>query len=241
MDIPFVFTTFARSGLFNPGPPLRMLRQFAELRRWGLGLGGQLRSDAARDPDRIAIIDDGGQHTYAALLERAERLAAGLRDQIGVNARGETRTEGQGGPGEPDRVGFLCRNHAGLVAGVAATSLLGADAVLVNAGLSAAQVAALADEQRLRGLVFDSDLRGRAEELPNTVERIDESTVDDLVQGGAPSRVRPPPRPGHTIVLTAGTTGAPKGARRPNPGRLALLAGIRRSPRRRPGCTKTAH
>jgi acyl-CoA synthetase (AMP-forming)/AMP-acid ligase II len=224
MDIPFALTTFARSGLLNPGPPLRILRQVAELRWWGLGLGGQLRSDAARDPHRIGIVDDDGRYTYAGLLERAEHFAAGLRDQMGISARGDPRAGDP--PGEPDRVGFLCRNHVGLVTGVAATSLLGADAVLVNAGLSAAQVAALAAEQRLRALVHDSELRGRTEELPDTVERIDESGVDTLTRNATSGRVCPPPHPGHTIVLTAGTTGLPKGARRPNPGRLAVLAGI---------------
>ena len=33
----FVVATLARRGLFNPGPPSRVLRQLLELRRWGFG------------------------------------------------------------------------------------------------------------------------------------------------------------------------------------------------------------
>lgn len=51
---------FARSGLWRPGPPLKVARQLGALRRWGTLLGGTVASAAARDPDVVAVVDDAG-------------------------------------------------------------------------------------------------------------------------------------------------------------------------------------
>lgn len=212
MDTAFTITTLARRGLLKPGPPGQVVRQLAALRRWGFGIGGELRSAAARDPDRIAIIDERGPLRYGQLLERAETLAAGLRGSLGV------------APG--DRVGMMCRNHAGLIEAMAATSLLGVDSVLVNTGLSPAQLSSVAQEQGLRVLIHDAEFTEHAAALPRTVTRLHESIVDDVRRAAPRGAVQPPERDGRTIVLTSGTTGTPKGARRHTPDGFAPLATI---------------
>jgi acyl-CoA synthetase (AMP-forming)/AMP-acid ligase II len=212
VDTAFTIATLARRGLLRPGPPAQVARQLAALRRWGFGIGGELRSAAARDPDRVAIVEERGQLRYGELLERAEQLAAALRGALGM------------APG--DRLGLLCRNHAGLIEGMAAASLLGVDAVLVNTGLSPAQLAAVAQEQRLRVLIHDAEFAEHAAALPRAVARLHESTVDGLRATAPAGTVRPPERDGRTIVLTSGTTGTPKGARRHTPDGFAPLATI---------------
>ncbi|WP_203917103.1 AMP-binding protein [Rugosimonospora africana] len=226
MDMSFTIATLARRGLLAPGSPAKVLRQLAELRRWGFGLGGELRSAAARDPDGIAIIDDRklpgapgestgpqpGRLTYGELLSRAERLATALHGACGVQPT--------------DKIGLLCRNHGGLIEGMVAASLLGADAVLVNTGLSPAQLAVVAEEQRLRILIHDSEFTEHAVALPRKVERLDETGVEEVMATAPPGGIRRPQREGRLIVLTSGTTGAPKGARRRTPGGFAPLASI---------------
>ncbi|HEY2670259.1 MAG TPA: AMP-binding protein [Rugosimonospora sp.] len=226
MDMSFTIATLARRGLLSPGSPTKVMRQMAALRRWGFGLGGELRSAAARDPDRIAIIDDRklpalpgeaagpqpGRLTYGELLSRAERLAGALHGACGVQPT--------------DRIGLLCRNHGGLIEGMVAASLLGADAVLVNTGLSPSQLAVVAEEQRLRILIHDSEFTEHAVALPRKVERLDESGVEEVMATAPPGNMRPPEREGRTIVLTSGTTGAPKGARRRTPAGFAPLASV---------------
>ncbi|MFS2294149.1 MAG: acyl-CoA synthetase, partial [Actinomadura sp.] len=69
---------FVRSGMARPGPPLRVVRQLDALRRWGTLLGGTLVSTAARDPGRVAIVDDEGELTYGEADARTDRLAAAL-------------------------------------------------------------------------------------------------------------------------------------------------------------------
>ncbi|MEU5944069.1 AMP-binding protein [Micromonospora sp. NPDC047465] len=213
MDLPFVVATLTRRGLLAPGRPIRVAAQLGALRKWGWSLAGELRQAAARDPDRAAVVDErGAELTYAELLDRAERLARATRAAFGVQ------------PG--DRVGVLCRNHHGLIETVVAAILLGADAVLVNTGLSAAQLATVAEEQRLRVLVHDSEFAERLLGIPAEVHRLDERAREELVVGALPGELRPPERDGRIIVLTSGTTGAPKGARRPTPNGFGPLVSI---------------
>ncbi|HET8660224.1 MAG TPA: AMP-binding protein [Micromonosporaceae bacterium] len=208
MDPVFVLATLGRAGMLQPGSPLRVARQVDALRRWGFGLAGELRSAAARSPDRVAVIDERGELTYAALLDRAERLARALRRDLRLAAG--------------DRLGILCRNGAGLVEGAVAAGLLGADAVLLNTGLSAPQLAAVAQEQQVRAVLHDSDRTG----VPDAVPHLDEARVERMVATAPAGALRPPGREGRTIVLTSGTTGVPKGARRPTPPGLRPLASV---------------
>jgi acyl-CoA synthetase (AMP-forming)/AMP-acid ligase II len=213
MHLAHTLLTLGRRGLFKPGPPHRVTAQLNALRAWGFGLAGELRSAAARSPRSIAIVDeDRGEISYGRLLHRAERLARSLRTVATVQ------------PG--DRVGLMCRNHAGMVEAMLAVNLIGADAVLANTGLSGQQLAAVAEEQRLRVLVYDREFAEYVSMVPGSVERLDESRVEDLVRQAPAGELRPPPRAGRTIVLTSGTTGTPKGARRRTPAGFAPLASI---------------
>lgn len=213
MDLPFVVATLTRRGLLAPGRPIRVASQLQALRRWGWNIAGELRQAAARDPDRAAVVDEQGTGlTYAELLDRSEQLARGMRTALGVR------------PG--DRVGVLCRNHHGLVETIVAATLLGGDAVLVNTGLSAGQLATVAQEQRLRVLAHDAEFADRVANLPAEVQRLDERAREALVVGAVPGELRPPERDGRIIVLTSGTTGVPKGARRPTPNGFGPLVSI---------------
>ncbi|MFV2018587.1 AMP-binding protein [Micromonospora sp. LOL_023] len=214
MELPFVMATLTRRGLLTPGSPVRTFAQLSALRRWGFTLAGELRQAAARDPDRIALIDDTDrQVTYRELLDNTERLASSLRTTLGVTVG--------------DRIGLLCRNHPDLIMMMIAAGLLGADTVLLHTGLAGPQLAAVADEQRIRVLLHDREFNESVAAVGAEVVRIDEARVAELL-GKAPAnaRVDPPQRDGRTIMLTSGTTGTPKGARRRTPATFGPLASI---------------
>jgi acyl-CoA synthetase (AMP-forming)/AMP-acid ligase II len=212
MEAPFIASTMARRGLLSPGSPLRVTRQLNTLRRWGFGLAGELRQAAVRDPGRVAVIDDEcGAVTYAQLLDRSTRVSAALEARPG------------------DRIGVLRRNSAGMLATLIGVTQLGADAVLVNTGLAPAQLTALTRDQGLRLVVHDDDFDGVPPEVALPVSRLEERAA-----GVTPVPLSPPERPSRTIVLTSGTTGAPKGARRPTPtGFGSLCVFVDRIPLRR--------
>ncbi len=185
----------ARSGVVRPVRPDRLLGMAAGLLRYGLTITAGYAVGAARHPDRTAIVDDAGSLTFAELAERTDAMARGLAG-TGV------------GPGT--RVGLLCRNHRGAIEAQVAAGKLGADIVLLNTGLPAHQLRDVAAELQLHTLVADDEFDAALAELPERCR-----VLRDLagLDGPGPLPRRPPA--GHTIVLTSGTSGPPKGARRP--------------------------
>ncbi|MEV4280476.1 AMP-binding protein [Actinoplanes xinjiangensis] len=205
MDALFIASTMARRGLLTPGDPVRVARQFGALGRWGFGLAGELRQAAARSPRRIAVIDDERQVTYAELLDRSARLAAALPVRAG------------------DRVGLLCRNSARMLEAMIGVATRGADVVLINTGLSGHQLDQVVQGQGLAALIHDDEFADRIAGVP---DRIGGTRVDELIAATPAGLTVPPERPGRTIVLTSGTTGVPKGARRPTPGGFSPLCSV---------------
>ncbi|WP_433389103.1 AMP-binding protein [Micromonospora sp. KLBMP9576] len=70
------------------------------------------------------------------------------------------------------------------------------------------------------------DPADRTAELPADVRRLDGPGREQLLAGASPGELRPPQRDGRIVVLTSGTTGAPKGARRPTPNGFGPLVSI---------------
>jgi acyl-CoA synthetase (AMP-forming)/AMP-acid ligase II len=215
--------TLIKAGVIAPGRLDRVTRQLVALRSWGLSLAGGYTSAAARDPHRIALIDERRKVTFAELADRTTRMARGL-STLGV--QGKTR------------VAVLCRNHAGLIEALTATAKLGADTVLLNTGLSATQMQAVLREQQVELIIADEEflpligtpppgvrlLLAWTDAAPGSINT--NTSLDDLVDAFPGGKMDPPEIIGRTIVLTSGTTGAPKGARRPPPHGLGALASI---------------
>jgi acyl-CoA synthetase (AMP-forming)/AMP-acid ligase II len=141
------------------------------------------------------------------MLDRSEKLARVL--EVGLEV----------GPG--DRVGVLCRNSAAMIETLVAVTMIGADPVLLNTGLSGPQLAAVARDQGLRRIVHSAEF-----DLGELDCGIPEQDLDELIAAAPAGPLAPPAQPGRTIVLTSGTTGVPKGARRPTPGGFGPLASI---------------
>ncbi|MQY04774.1 AMP-binding protein [Actinomadura macrotermitis] len=201
---------FARSGLWRPGPPARVARQLGALRRWGTLLGGTWASAAARDPGRVAIIDDEGALTYAEVDRRTDRLALAL-----------------GRYGEPSRIAVLCRNHRWMIETLVACSKRGADLVLLNTGMSAEQLLAVLERQHVEVVIADPEFADFLEAVPEKVRVITSGAQLESVIAGAPdATVVPPALAGRTIMLSSGTTGTPKGADRHSKPGLTPLASI---------------
>jgi acyl-CoA synthetase (AMP-forming)/AMP-acid ligase II len=169
------------------------------VRRWGRGLAGAVAGNAATNPDGICLRDDAGTVTHAQLHDRSSRLAAALGAQ---------------GIGAGDGVGLLCRDSRYFVYAAVAVAKLGADLILLNTSFSGPQLQDVLDRESTRALIHDaefSELIGEGDVL-----RVEgEQAIDALIAGAPRAEPDPPASPGRTILLTSGTTGTPKGARRP--------------------------
>lgn len=191
-------------------PPLTSARQLRSLYRWGFNLAGGYAAGAAHSPDQVALIDDGSTATFAETDKRTTALA-GAMYEVGLRAG--------------DAVGLLAGNHCGMVESMVAAGKLGVDVALLNSGLSGRRIEDIVQRHRLSALFVDTDLahlvqylhadlpRFFTDDAPADPTRI---TIEDLI-AIRHTKFPVPAVPGRQIVLTSGTSGTPKGARRPHP------------------------
>jgi fatty-acyl-CoA synthase len=169
---------------------------------------------ADRTPDKLAMIDQstGRRLTYAALDERAGRLAAYLREAWGI-ARG-------------DRVAILAKNSTEYFEFQYACMKLGAMMLPLNWRLAEQELAFILADAGAVGLVYDAEFAPRVpvvlvpsirhqlcidthERAPAGVEVYEHAIQSTAQQQGmAANTTHDDPM---MIMYTAGTTGRPKG------------------------------
>ncbi len=194
-----------RSRLLVPPGPTALLRLGREVARGRTNLATLLGMAAVRWPNRAAMIDDEGDISYRELLLCTQSLADELQ------LRGS-------GPGHV--VGVLCRNGRAFVAAVFAGAMVGTDVVLLNTEFPAESLAAALRSHRIGLVVCDSEFVPLVRDADDGVRVVDAADVD--VREG----VRPPvARAGRIVLLTSGTTGAPKGVPRQPKIRMAVGTG----------------
>src|SRR5436305_12121395 len=178
-DAAFTARQLAKAGLIRRERPDRLLRAAVALRRFGPTPAAGYTAAAARAPDRTAIEDERGAVTFGELHRRTNALARAL-SAAGV------------GPG--DGVALLARNHRGFVETTVACSKLGADAVYLNTGLAAPQIAAVIDRERPTVLIHDAEFTdvctAAARARPTFLAwgegpKSGPPGLDDLIAGGA--------------------------------------------------------
>jgi acyl-CoA synthetase (AMP-forming)/AMP-acid ligase II len=197
------------AGLVRPMRPDRLLRFVRTLLRWGHSPAAGVIVLADRFPDETMIVDELGTLTYSEVNIRTNALAHSFAE-LGV--------------GEGDGVGIMCRNHRGFIEATLAASKLGANSLYLNTAFAGPQLAEVVEREAPKLIVYDEEFAGLLSESgegPARVvawhDRLEDHTIDELIAKGSPGDVVPPSREGRSVLLTSGTTGAPKGAARANP------------------------
>lgn len=188
----------ARSNTSPFERPDRLPRAMLAMAPWGASLPGAVAAAAARYPDRVAIVDDGGSVSYGELWARARSVAAGLADLADLGAA----------PGAT--VGVLGRNHRGFVEWLVGAAATGAHVVLMNTGFAGPQLADVVEHEDVSLLLHDDEFTDVA--AASDVPTVDETTAAAMASAGR--SVRPTRHQGRLVILTSGTTGRPKGAAR---------------------------
>ncbi|MDN5915070.1 MAG: AMP-binding protein [Pseudonocardia sp.] len=202
-----------RSGVVRPIRPERLYGMGRALVRYGYSVTAAFCVGAARHPYRLAVVDDDGVLTYAELDARTDRIAQALLAS---------------GAAPGGAVGILCRNHRAPVEVMVAAGKAGADVVLLNTGLSAEQLRGVAQQQKLHTVVTDPDFTHLIPDGPRVIRTDGDGpgTLNAMAEAGGPAELPFKPERSRMIVLTSGTTGTPKGAKRPHPSSLAPAASI---------------
>ena len=210
----------AQRGMLRPIRPDRLIQIGLTLHRWGSTPAGAFAVNAIARPDQAGIVDDDRTLTYAEIDARTNALANEL-------ARRGLR------PGE--KLAVLCRNGSGFVESLVACAKLGADILPLNTSFAASELKAVIDRERPPVIVYDDEfqeiVRGAALKVRERIlARAEEGTagrvptIDQLAESGSRAAPEAPEEEGRTVILTSGTTGAPKGARLGRPEGIDPLA-----------------
>jgi fatty-acyl-CoA synthase len=204
-----------RMGLTAPVRPDRLVDMVRGVRHWGMGSAAAYAMGAARDPGRIAVIDERDSITFGEMDRQSSIVAAGLAE-MGVSTG--------------DSVALLARNSAAFIIAQVALSKLGADILYANTGFAGPQLGDVLDSEKATAIVADDEFAAIVAEhaggrpyLKAWVE--DGSAPKDSIaglvasaQGKSTPELPSPDRDSRHIILTSGTTGRPKGAARGSSG-----------------------
>jgi acyl-CoA synthetase (AMP-forming)/AMP-acid ligase II len=216
-----LLATLTRSGLLAALRPDKYLRMGLTVRREGITATTGIALSAVRCPDRVALIDERGALTWKELDARCNALAAALEERAG---------------GPPRVVGILCRNHRGFIEALAAAGKIGADTLLLNTAFAGPQLAGVLDREDADLVIYDEEFdgivdaahRGRPFErvIAWSDDKAADATVEELITKYTGQSPQKRYRSGKLVLLTSGTTGTPKGARRPGGGDIGTLKAI---------------
>ena len=220
--------TLWRARLIAPMRPDRYLRMGLAMRRAGLTATVGFAAAAQRCPDRPGLIDEHGSLTWQQLDDRCDALGVALQQT-------------DSGSDLPPTVAVMCRNHRGFIEALVGANRIGADVLLLNtsfAGPAMAEVIERESAGRPITVIYDEEFTDTVEralrDIPNatrilawtdsadSADSTDNAdvtgsataTVDSLIEAHLGRRPQPASRKSDVILLTSGTTGAPKGAKR---------------------------
>ncbi|OBB71833.1 acyl-CoA synthetase [Mycolicibacterium flavescens] len=209
-DVLGLVQTLWRAGLIAPLRPDKYLRMGAAMRRVGMTATVGFAAAAQRCPDRPGLVDERGTLTWKQIDDRCDAVATGLQALPG---------------GTPKTVAVMCRNHRGFIESLVASNRIGADVLLLNTSFAGPAMAEVVDREGADVVIFDEEFaeivdRAMADKpdatriLAWTDEATDGLTLDQLIESNLGKRPAATERNSDIILLTSGTTGTPKGAKR---------------------------
>lgn len=226
----WVFKVLVTTRMLVLMSPAKYVRLVRILREQGTNATTSFALAAVRRPHGTGLVDERGSLTWQELQDRSAALAAGLLATTGAGARIET-------------VAILCRNHRGFVDALLANSRLGGSALLLNTGFSGPQLADVMEREGARVILYDEEFAGVVADARARIDGLVEvlGWTDSPVPAGvlsiegliAAHAGQAPPKPatrGRVVLLTSGTTGTPKGARRSGGGADELASMLERIP-----------
>ncbi|MCA3849212.1 MAG: amino acid adenylation domain-containing protein, partial [Burkholderia sp.] len=172
----------------------------------GASVGERLAACAAAAPDAVALIDDAGETTYAALLEQCDRRAAALT-ALGVR--------------QGDIVAVCAGRSAATLQTVLALFRIGAVYLPLDPALPEARHRFMVDDARPVAIVGDATASACLRACG--VQFVEQAALAEAGPAGLAAAPRVSPGDQAYILYTSGSTGTPKGVLCRQEGILALF------------------
>ena len=209
----------------TPARPRTLLDLGRVVLRWGTGPAGGFATLAARAPHAVGVVDELGELTWGELHRRSNSLARALAER---------------GVGEGDSVAVMCRNHRGFIDASIAIAKLGADILYLNTAFAGPQLVEVLEREAPSLVIHDEEFTGllAGAQVERRVlawtdgDAAGRETLEQLVASYDEGDLQPPQRHARIVILTSGTTGAPKGAPRKEAGIDAAVSLLSRMPLR---------
>ncbi|HQU85470.1 MAG TPA: AMP-binding protein [Pyrinomonadaceae bacterium] len=178
--------------------PLGFLRFVWSLASEGTNLMALLKFSAGKYVNKIAVFDEKENVSYQELYLQSKNLAANLQQKFGLE--------------KGNKAAFLCRGHADFIRAVCAASRIGVRIFLLNPEMTAEQLSALLERHKFDFIFYDDEAKNLINSgLKAKVFAVNEQTK--YLESTSNSKIKRA-FSGEIIVLTGGTTGTPKTARR---------------------------
>ena len=206
-----LLSTLWRARLIAPLRPDRYLRMGLAVRRAGVNATIGFATAAQRCPDAPGVIDELGTLTWRELDDRC--------DALGVALQKDAEDSG------PSTIAVMCRNHRGFIEALVAANRIGADVLLLNTSFAGPAMKEVIEREGADVVIYDQEFapsvdraltdRPQARRILAWVdEPANAVTVESLITAHRGQRPQPATRKSDVILLTSGTTGSPKGAKR---------------------------
>lgn len=158
-----------------------------------------LKFTAIRFPEQIAVTDENQSATYEEIYIHSQNLANNLQIKFSLKAK--------------MKVAFLCRNNIAFVKALCAVSRIGCWIYLLNPEMTDEQFSVLNQKHRFDFLFCDDEALKIVESENETYKTLKTSELENFCNDAAAGKIKRA-FSSEIIVLTGGTTGVPKTARR---------------------------
>jgi len=218
-DLAFEARVLREAGIVGLSRPDTVAKVATTFVRWGASPATGIATAAHKYPHETYVIDERGSLSFERVHRRTNALAHAFAAM---------------GIGYGDGVGIMCRNHRGFIEATLAAAKLGASALYLNTMFAGPQLVEVMRREGPKALVYDEEFAALLDGVDERVERViawsdgepTEQTIDSLVAANDDSNLKPPPDKPRFVILTSGTTGAPKGAQRSSPDGLLAMAAL---------------
>lgn len=199
------------AGVVRPIHPGKLVQAAKTSKAWGRGPAGGYTVAAILSPQQAALIDELGSLSFQEIDTRTNRLAHAFAAS---------------GIREGDGVGIMCRNHRGFIESTIAVAKLGAHVLYLNTAFAAPQLTDVITREDPVAVIYDQEFTDLLADATGDRKRFvawdegretDTPKIADIATKGSSDPLTPPSKTGKIIILTSGTTGSPKGAKRTPP------------------------